>query len=388
MCAADLLLDRSRIPGANIPVITTLSPNLSMRNLTRCLPALLAAMVITGCKTAPKTGDIAARTGDEIVIAGHFVHTGTRVVTWMDPHGYDAYRVERRFSPMDKSDWKDSSEEVKELSSPNRYSLRHSTNFTDAQLEQIRGGGWDLPLLQSVVDQFVLHFDVAGTSRQCFKTLHDHRDLSVHFMLDIDGTIYQTLDVKERAWHATTSNGRSVGIEIANMGAYPVDGKNPFDRWYKKDASGQTTLILPESLGDGGVLTKNFVGHPARPNPIIGMVQGKELIQYDYTPQQYAALIKLTAALCKVLPKIKCDYPKDAHGKLITNKLPDSELEAYEGVLGHYHIQRNKVDPGPALQWDYVIDHARRLMHHGVPMDGFSEMANQTSLGHMRPADY
>ena len=31
-------------------------------------------------------------------------------------------------------------------------------------------------------------------------------------------------------------------------------------------------------------------------------------------------------------------------------------------MLGHYHIQTNKVDPGPALQWDYVIGEARRLM--------------------------
>ena len=40
------------------------------------------------------------RIGDEIVAAGQFVHTGTRVVLWMDPGGYDAYRVERRFSPL------------------------------------------------------------------------------------------------------------------------------------------------------------------------------------------------------------------------------------------------------------------------------------------------
>jgi tyrosyl-tRNA synthetase len=51
--------------------------------------------------------------------------------------------------------------------------------------------------------------------RQCFKVLHDARDLSVHFMLDLDGTIYQTLDLKERAWHATTSNSRSVGAARA-----------------------------------------------------------------------------------------------------------------------------------------------------------------------------
>ena len=90
------------------------------------------------------------------------------------------------------------------------------------------------------------------------------------------------------------------------------------------------------------------------------MIQGKELIQYDFTPQQYQALIKLTATLCKVLPKIKCDYPKDAAGQLIRQKLPDAELEAYQGVLGHFHIQTDKVDPGPAFQWDYVIGHARR----------------------------
>jgi len=144
------------------------------------------------------------------------VHTGARVVLWMDPGGYDAYRVERRFSPLDKSDWKTSEAEVKDLDMPNRYNLRRR-GLSDDEMERIRGGGWDLPLLQRVVDQFVIHYDVCGTSRQCFKILHDMRDLSVHFMLDLDGTIYQTLDVKERAWHATSSNSRSVGIEIANM---------------------------------------------------------------------------------------------------------------------------------------------------------------------------
>src|SRR6516225_4010764 len=75
-------------------------------------------------EAAPKPGTFEPRRGDEIVAAGQFVHTGTRVVLWMDPGGYDAYRVERRFSPLDKADWEDSQAEVKELSSPNRYNLR------------------------------------------------------------------------------------------------------------------------------------------------------------------------------------------------------------------------------------------------------------------------
>lgn len=342
---------------------------------------LLLILLPTGCSTAPRPGTIARRRGDEIVVAGQFVHTGTPVVLWMDPGGYDAYRVERRFSPIEKSGWKDSQAEVKGLDSPNRYNLRRS-DLTAEEIERVRGGGWDLPTLQRVVDQFVLHFDVCGTSRQCFNILQDHRDLSVHFMLDLDGTIYQTLDLKERAWHATTSNSRSVGIEIANMGAYGINERNPLDEWYAKDDKGRTYITIPERFGDGGIRTKGFVGHPARPDPIVGTIQGRELIQYDFTPEQYHALIRLTAALSRVLPKIKCDYPKDEAGHLITKKLPDDELKAYQGVLGHYHVQTDKVDPGPAFQWDYVIGNARKLLNGGL-----SDEADQASKGHMRPRD-
>jgi N-acetylmuramoyl-L-alanine amidase len=179
-------------------------------------------------------------------------------------------------------------------------------------------------------------------------------------MLDIDGTIYQTLDLKERARHATTSNDRSVGIEIANMGAYPPGDTKVLDEWYQRDAAGKPYIKIPERIGDPMIHTKNFTGRPARPVPVRGNVQNTELAQYDLTPEQYAALTKLTAALCKVFPKIACDYPRDAAGKLITKKLPDEQLKAFGGVIAHYHIQTNKIDPGPAFDWDGVIGGARR----------------------------
>lgn len=334
------------------------------------------ATLLAGCATAPRVGSFAPRVGDEIVIAGKYVHTGTPVVLWTDPGGYDAYRVERRFTPLEKSDWKTSSEEVKDLDQPNRYNLRRS-GLTTNEVERVRGGGWDLPTLQRVVDQFVLHYDVCGTSRQCFKVLHDLRCLSVHFMLDLDGTIYQTLDVKERAWHATTSNSRSVGIEIANMGAYASEEATPLADWYEKDADGRTRITIPERFGDGGIRTPDLVGRPTRNEPVVGEVQGRTLTQYDFTPEQYRALAHLTAALCKALPKIKCDYPRDEQGNLITRKLDEEQLEKFQGVIGHYHIQTNKTDPGPALDWDQVINRARQLMDGGT----------DTSLGHMRRKD-
>jgi N-acetylmuramoyl-L-alanine amidase len=211
-----------------------------------CL-VLLLTVFFAGCQLAPKPGAPAPRRGDEIVAAGQFFHTGTPVVLWLDPGGFDAYRVERRFSPMAKSDWEDSKAEIKTLNTPNRYGLR-TNGLTPEQLERVRGGGWNLPLLQQMVDQFVIHFDNCGTSRECFRILQDNRDLSVHFMLDVDGTIYQTLDLKERAFHATIANTRSIGVEMANMGGYGANAKNPFAEWYSI-TNGQPTLIFPKRLG-------------------------------------------------------------------------------------------------------------------------------------------
>lgn len=319
----------------------------------------IIATIFSGCATRP--GVISERKGDEIIVCGKAVHTGTRVITWMDPGGYDAYRVERRFAPFEESDWKSSSEKVSALRSPNRYSMRKG-DLTPEEIERVRGGGWDLPTLQKVVDQFVIHFDEAACSKICFKVLHDMRCLSVHFMLDVDGTIYQTLDLKERAWHATSSNTRSVGIEIANIGAHREEAEDAFKSFYKKDGKGEATLVFPERFYPTGIYTSNFVGHPARPEPVAGEIQGKTLQQMDYTPEQYEALTRLVATLCKIFPQLKCDYPRDSTGKLLRHKLPDEELKNYQGVLGHYHVQTDKVDPGPAFQWDYVIGNARRMM--------------------------
>ena len=109
----------------------------------------------------------------------------------------------------------------------------------------------------------------------------------------------------------------------------------------------------------------NSPGRPARPELIAGEVQGTHLLQYDLTPEQYTAVTKLTAALCKVFPKMNCDYPREADGRLVMKKLPDETLKAYGGVLGHFHVQTNKIDPGPAFDWDRVIGGARRML--GLP---------------------
>ena len=356
----------------------------TLRTLT--VPLLCFLLLAAGCRTKPpvvaefspieKPADpipftptpeaapviTAPRTGDEIVIAGQLFHTGTRIVLWSDTNGYNAYSLQRHFTHINGITPSYTNDADNLAATKSRYSMRRPA-LTNESLAHIRTNGWDLPTLQNHVDQFVLHYDVCGTSRQCFFILHDRRCLSVHFMLDLDGTIYQTLDAQERASHATTSNDRSVGIEIANIGAYSPSNTETLDQWYDHDTNGQTQVILPERFGDGGILTPNFIARPARMEAVTNVVQGRTLVQYDFTPEQYTALARLTAALSRALPKIKCDAPRNAADQVTTVKLPDDELEKFQGVLGHYHIQLNKTDPGPAFDWEKVLSEAKRLMN-------------------------
>lgn len=322
--------------------------------------SVVVFVFLVGCAHQP--GTPVKRTGDEIIVAGQMFHTGTKVVTWMDPGGYDAYRVERRFSPLAESDWENSKPKIDGVDTPNRYGLRRA-GLTPEEIERVRGGGWDLPTLQRIVDQFVIHYDVCGTSRTCFRVLHDQRGLSVHFMLDLDGTIYQTLDVKERAWHASIANDRSVGIEIAHIGAYPPGKPSPLDTWYVTEEGPEpiTRVVLPERLGDGGIRTPNFVATASRAGRILGEINGSPYEMHDLTNQQYHALAHLTAALNAALPRLEIQAPRDADGRVLTRTLTPAEFASYSGLIGHFHVTQNKVDPGPAFDWQRVLDQAREI---------------------------
>jgi len=320
------------------------------------LLTLLVTTALPACVTTPhfgRPGELLPRAGDEIVVCGQLFHTGTPVVLWTDAGGYDAYRAECRFIPDQDKPSKPVSQSL----------LRYDTyrhNLPDDVVAQIRASGWSLPLLQQYIDLFVIHYDACGTSRRCFEVLQDLRGLSVHFMLDVDGTIYQTLDLKERAWHAGTANDRSVGIEIANIGAYP-DMKT-LEEWYGFDPCCRPYITFPASLDTSSIRTPGFVARPARAEVIHGEINGRKLYQYDLTKAQYDALIRLTATLCRVLPRIQPDYPRDEDGALRTTMLTKEELGDFSGLVGHFHITTDKVDPGPAFDWDRVVGGARRIL--------------------------
>ena len=117
--------------------------------------------------------------GTSIIVAGQPFDVGRSVVLWTDEQGFDAYQVRCIDQTGGCCDFD---------------SLRYGTRkgFTKRTLEN----------LQDIVSQFVLHFDGCVNSRSCFKSMHNRSrpsgstgcGLSAHFMIDTDGTTYQTLD--------------------------------------------------------------------------------------------------------------------------------------------------------------------------------------------------
>lgn len=284
------------------------------------------------------------RRGDEISVAGQLFHTGARVVLWNDPGGYDAYRPHRRFEP-EKTGSRDAPDKLARFGS-------FRGGLPPELAQRVREHGWRLEDLLSVVSQVVIHFDACGTSRQCFEVLQDIRGLSCHFLLDLDGTIYQTLDLKERAWHAAQANDASVGIEIANIGAQTND--EPLRAWYSSDSSG-TRLTIPPSAEPSG-LPRGFESRPARPELVRGRINGRDLVQYDFTEAQYLALENLLRSLRRIFPRLEADAPRDSNGRVSATAFDSDEaLHRFSGVLGHWHVTPSKVDPGPAFDWERVL---------------------------------
>lgn len=225
--------------------------------------------------------------GEFLIVAGERVPVAFPVVTWNEPGGMSFYG---------KGGW--------------------------AKRRDPSGKG---------VDLFVLHWDGCTSARQCFHVLVE-RGLSVHLMLDGDGTVYQALDLAEaNAWHGGAVNERSVGIEIQN----PVHSHR--NVWQK----------------------------PARQIVLDPGVHGGPAYEHlDFYDVQKRRVLELAEVLCQRFG-IPRSLPLKGDGE-VGRGLSAAD---FRGVCGHYHVSKSKPDPGltlwPGLQAAFrdspTQDNARRL---------------------------
>ena len=187
--------------------------------------------------------------------------------------------------------------------------------------------------LAGAVSQVLLHTDLTSDSALCFKALLQ-RSLSTHFMIDWDGTIYQSLDPMFVAYHAGDFNGASIGIDLNN-------------RMKNLEREPGETPYNPNHPQIAEMSKKEF----RRGGPERMRINGFWTKAWGYTDPQYQALLELLSVLTSKLD-IKPFVPMDEKREVIPTMLMDAA--GFEGILGHFHITENRWDPGPAFDWSRV----------------------------------
>ena len=160
---------------------------------------------------------------------------------------------------------------------------------------------------------FVNHWDVCLSSTQCQKVL-DKRGISVHFLIDNDGTIYQTLDLQHAAFHAGNVNRKSVGVEISNA-YYPK-----YQSTYVRNGFGERPLVEGARV------------HHSELDPFL-----------DFYPVQIEALKALWASI-HAAADVPYETPLNQFGKTSTIYEQQWAYGKERGFVSHYHVNKKKID--------------------------------------------
>jgi hypothetical protein len=162
---------------------------------------------------------------------------------------------------------------------------------------------------------FVNHWDVCLNSKSCNDILN-RSGISVQFLIDNDGTIYQTMDMQHGAWHAGNErvNRASVGVEISNA-YYPK-----YADWYVNNGYGPRPMV--DDAWVNGVKLDPFMG---------------------FYPEQIEAAKALWKAVASA-SNVKLKTKLNQFGKVSTKYEKEIVYGKFEGVISHYHCYKGKID--------------------------------------------
>lgn len=103
------------------------------------------------------------------------------------------------------------------------------------------------------IKYIVIHYVGATSNAQsnCKYFMSDGRNASAHYFVDFDGSVWQSVEDKDIAWHCkntnpTCNNKNSIGIEmcVRNKGSVSANSKD----WYFEDATVAATIELTREL--------------------------------------------------------------------------------------------------------------------------------------------
>ncbi len=180
---------------------------------------------------------------------------------------------------------------------------------------------------RKVTNAVVVHHTGANNlSPQVFNTLKTRRDpktnrvlnLSVHFCIDPNGTVYQFCDTDLYCQHAgkiddTDHDGYQASVNAVSVGIEVVNAADT------KPQKGIQRAIVREEI------------------------HGHEYVGSTFTAEQTASTIHLVQSLCAAY-RLPVQVPM-AGADVLATVMSESAFHAWRGVLGHLHVTDRKNDP-------------------------------------------
>lgn len=172
--------------------------------------------------------------------------------------------------------------------------------------------------------QFVNHWDATLSSELCAKII-SKRGLSMHFLVDNDGTIYQLMDIQDPAFQAGSKfwNVNSIGVEISN--AFYLK----YQDWYVKRGFGERPIMEGYEL-NGRKVEKHLGFYP---------------VQLQALAALWAAISDATGINLDV-----CD---------VKGYCESCAKGEYNGFINHFNLTKNKIDCA-SLDMEYVLELAKQ----------------------------
>ncbi len=266
------------------------------------------------------------RPSGNLIIGGRAFPTDARIVNFLDPPYWNA--TSEKCMSLDRNPHPRCERAPNGGHFPygppegySKYTQRYSTRPALRRKDWNMGMNAPYEAVKSIIKQFVIHLDNCFTAEMCWDVLQNERGLSCHFLVDNDGTIYQTLDLALMGYHASEWNTNSIGVELCNFGSAKKD-----PNLYRSGKFGPDRAYKPVKINNHTYLA------------------------FEFTRPQMEQMRKLSRALLRLFPNLPAEYPQSSPGQQAWDTLPKTASRAFAGYIGHYHLVPEKWDPG---WWDF-----------------------------------
>lgn len=195
---------------------------------------------------------------------------------------------------------------------------------------ELGGLGWDkvdpesgdpMKALRKAIRAVVIHHDGSPSAASCFNVLM-RRGYSTHFLIDSDGKTFQAADVADEAIHATVMNKLAIGIDLNNIA--------------------DNLLTNPNAVREGRTPSEEMT------------INGSLFKSWNYTDAQYKSLIAILRVLVERIG-LQPVFPVNEEGRILDCMMDNPPPVEFKGIMCHWHVQAEKWDPGPGLDWERIL---------------------------------